>query len=133
MSKSSQKVRKRDIKFAAKTVTRIWDEQPEEQNPYLAKHCRCHGYDLLELMQKCTFSEVMFLLFRGELPSKEQARLLDALLVAFINPGPRHPATRAAMNAGVSKTKAPHILPIALSVLGGRYLGGEEVEAAMSN
>ncbi len=52
-------------------------------------------------------------------------------MIAFINPGPRHPATRAAMNAGVGKTDPSHILPISLSILGGDHLGGAEVEASM--
>jgi len=52
-------------------------------------------------------------------------------MMAFINPGPRHAATRAAMNAGVGRTEPAHILPIALTVLSGDHLGGQEVENAM--
>ena len=52
-------------------------------------------------------------------------------MIALINPGPRHPATRAAMNVGVGKTNPLHILPIAASVLGGDYMGGGEIEPAM--
>jgi citrate synthase len=56
---------------------------------------------------------------------------LERLMIALINPGPRHAATRAAMNAGIGRTATAHILPIALSVQGGAHLGGAEVEAAM--
>ncbi len=122
---------KRDIRFADRTATRIWQEEAAPGNPYLATSCRCHGYDLMELLRKRSFVEVLFLLFNGELPTTEQGQLLESLLIAFINPGPRHPATRAAMNAGVGSTFPQHILPIALSVAGGSYLGGEEVEQAM--
>ncbi|MFH1217754.1 MAG: citrate synthase [Pseudomonadota bacterium] len=125
------KVRRRDQKFTTRTVTKIWDEVPAAHNPFLAESCRCHGYDLLELAKKRSFPDVLYLLFRGELPSVEQAQLLETLVIGLINPGPRHPATRAAMNAGVGKTNSVHILPIALSVLGGAHLGGEEVEAAI--
>lgn len=124
-------VKKRDIKFASRTVTRIWDEEPTADNPYLAEKSRCHGYDILELAQHRSFAEVLFLLFSGELPTDEQAGLLETLMIAFINPGPRHPATRAAMNTGVGKSRPVHILPIGLSVMGGAHLGGEETEAAM--
>jgi len=124
-------VKKRDIKFASRTVTRIWDEEPASGNPYLAEKCRCHGYDILELARRCSFIEVLFLLFSGDLPTENQADLLETLMVAFVNPGPRHPATRAAMNTGVGKSKTVHILPIGLSVMGGSHLGGEETEAAM--
>jgi len=52
-------------------------------------------------------------------------------MVGLCSPGPRHPATRAVMNAGVGKTESAHILPIGLSILGGEHLGGAEVSAAM--
>ncbi len=131
MTKQHSKVRMRDINFVTKTVTHIWQEQPLESNPYLTQTSRCHGYDVMSLAQKRSFVDMLYLLFRGELPSIEQSQLLETLMVAFINPGPRHPATRAAMNAGVGKTNATHILPIALSILGGAHLGGTEVEEAM--
>jgi citrate synthase len=70
-------------------------------------------------------------LLTGELPTGEQRDLLDALFVALSNPGPRHPATRAAMNAGVARTQLPHILPVGLSILGGEHLGGGEVIRSM--
>ncbi|MEO0443963.1 MAG: citrate synthase, partial [Pseudomonadota bacterium] len=78
-----------------------------------------------------SFVQVLYLLYRGELPSKDQEKLLESLMIALINPGPRHGATRAAMNAGVGKTLPVHILPIATSVLGGDYLGGGEIEPAI--
>lgn len=119
------------MRFAGRTATQIWQEQEAATNPYLAASCRCHGYDLFELMQKRSFVDVLHLLFLGELPDHDRSELLQTLMIAFINPGPRHPAGRAAMNAGVSRSNTAHILPIALSVLGGAHLGGEEVGAAM--
>lgn len=124
-------VQDRKEEYTTRTLTRIWDEQASEQNPYLARSCRCRGYDLADLMEKRSFIDVLYLLLRGGLPTKDQAELLETLMIAFINPGPRHPATRAAMNAGVGKTYTAHILPIALSVLGGDHLGGNEVAEAM--
>lgn len=124
-------VRSRNEPFVARTATRIWHEQPSSDNPYIAASALCHGYDLFELMEKRSFVDVFYLLFRGELPSAAEAQLLQSLMVAFINPGPRHPATRAAMNAGVGKSDPLHILPIASAVLGGEYMGGGEIEHAM--
>ncbi len=69
-----------------------------------------------------------YLLFRGELPNQNESHLLETLMIALINPGPRHPATRAAMNAGIGKTNPLHILPIASSVLGGKHMGGEPID-----
>jgi len=126
-----EQVRSRNEPFAQRTATRIWHEEPSSDNPYIATSALCHGYDLFELMEKRSFVEVFYLLFRGELPGKAEAALLQALMIALINPGPRHPATRAAMNVGVGKTDPVHILPIATSVLGGQHAGGGEVERAM--
>lgn len=125
------KVRSRNEAFAQKTATRIWYEEPSADNPFIAARALCHGYDLLELMQKRSIVDVFYLLFRGELPSAEQAQLLQQLMIGLINPGPRHPATRAAMNAGIGKSDPVHILPIASAVFGGEYQGAGEIDATM--
>ncbi len=124
-------VRSRNEPFVERTATRIWQELPSSDNPYIAASASCHGYDLFELMEKRSLVDVFYCLFRGELPSKAEAQLLQQLMIALINPGPRHPATRAAMNVGVGKTEPLHILPIATAVLGGDYMGGGEIEPAM--
>lgn len=123
-------VRLRGDRFAERMTTAIWHERPSAENPYIAEQCLCHGYDLLELAEKRGFSDVFFLLFNGELPTGEQARLLEALMVCLINPGPRHPATRAGMTAAVSQTDWSHLLPISLSILSGDHLGSGEVTRA---
>lgn len=130
MSNPHGEVKRRDQAFAEKIVTRIWDEQATAENPYIAESCFCHGYDLLELAKGRSIVEVLFLLFRGELPSPDEARRLETLMILLINPGPRHPATRAAMNAGVCKTERVQILPVALTILGGE-LGAQGIEVAM--
>jgi citrate synthase len=124
-------VRSRNEHFSARTATRIWQESPSSDNPYIAASALCHGYDLFELMEKRSFVDVFYLLFRGELPSATESLLLQQLMIALINPGPRHPATRAAMSVGIGKTEPLHILPIASAVLGGSYMGGGEIEDAM--
>ena len=128
---TKRKIQDRKEAFTERTATRIWQEVPSQENPYIAELSRCHGYDLLELMQHRSFIDVVYLLIRGELPTADQSQLLETLFVGLINPGPRHAATRAAMNAGVGKTDPAHILPIGLSVLGGAHLGGTEVTKAM--
>lgn len=131
MKSRPDKVESRNEAFAEKTVSRIWHERPSPKNPYIANECHCHGYDLTELIRKRSFCDVFYLLFRGELPEAAQSQLLETLMIALVNPGPRHPATRAAMNAGVSKADPAHILPIGLMILGGEHLGAGEVEPAM--
>lgn len=124
-------VRSRNESFTQRTATKIWSEKPSVDNPYIAESASCHGYDVFELMEKRSFVDVFYLLFRGELPSKADAQLLQTLMIALINPGPRHPATRAAMNVGIGKTDPVHILPIASAVLGGNHLGAGDIENAM--
>lgn len=128
---TTKKETKRADEFASRTVTEICYEEPSMNNSYLAESYRFHGYDLLELIKKRSFIDVFFLLFFGELPSKDQAILLESLMIAFIHPGPRHPAIRASMNTGVGKSNTAHILPVALNVLSGSYLGGAEVVSTM--
>ncbi len=130
-SKPSAQVRKRSDVFVKRPATRIWQEVPSADNPYIAAQSLCHGYDMIELMQKRSFVDVLYLLFRGELPSVDEAKLLETLMIGFINPGPRHPATRAAMNAGVGKTDPALILPIALTTLSGTYNAAGTLEASM--
>lgn len=125
------KVRSRNEPFVERVATKIWYEQPSEDNPYIARSALCQGYDLYELMERRSFVEVFYLLFRGDLPTSQDAKILETLMIALINPGPRHPATRAAMNVGIGKTNPQHILPVASAVLGGDYLGGGEIENAM--
>jgi len=120
-----------NFKYSQKPTTAICYESPSEANPYSAKSIYLQGYDLIELTQKKSFVEVLLLTMLGELPDADSVELMNALMVGLINPGPRNPAVRAAMTAGVSKTNTPHILPIGLMVLGGEFNGSMEVEKTM--
>ncbi|MGI9292955.1 MAG: hypothetical protein ACR2PS_03150 [Pseudomonadales bacterium] len=138
MSDSKSEAKRRHIKaelrnetYAVRQATKIWYEKPSASNPYIADEVFCHGYNLQELTAKKSFIEVLYLLFKGDLPSKAQASLLEWAFIAFINPGTRHPATRAAMQAAVGKTHFSHVLPIALTVMGGNFAAAGEVEPAM--
>ena len=124
-------VKKREDPFCEKLSTAIWKETPSLDNPYHVKEARCHGYEHLALANNKSFAEVLFLLFRGELPDTVEKQLFDTLLISVIHPGPRHSASRAAMNAAVSKTHVSHILPLALNVMGGEWQGSREVFQGM--
>ncbi len=118
----SMDVKPRDEGFVDKVKTKIWRETSSD-NPYIASKASCYGYDLRELMSKVSYSEMLYLMFRGELPVLEVADLLNALLVAFINPGPRDNGSRAAIQASIGKTDTLHVLPIALSIFAGEQSG----------
>ncbi len=132
MPRKRLEVRSLKKPFAKRIPTEIWQEVPDENNDYIAESCRCHGYDLMELLEKRNYFDIFYLLFHGELPGKDESVLLEKLSIALLNLGPRHPATRAAMYAGIGKTNTAHILPIANMAMGGDALGANEVERSIS-
>lgn len=117
--------------FCEKITTSIWQEIASKDNPYQSSQVRCHGYEHLQLINNKSFIDVLFLLFKGELPTAAEHKLLERLFLSLIHPGPRHNASRAAMNAAVSKTHVGHILPLALNVLSGEINGSHEVYRCM--
>ena len=124
------KKKSKGFNYASAASTGICFEQPSKNNPYLADKMFLAGYDIEQLVQKRSYVDTLYLLFKGELPTPQQARLLESLMMALINAGPRDAAVKAAMTAGVSKTKTEHILPIGLSVLGGENNGAQTVASA---
>jgi citrate synthase len=121
----------RDTPFPERVRTRIWEELPQPGSDWLARGARCHGYALDDMARALDPVDTLYLLLRGELPPPAHKRLLARFLVSFCNPGPRHAATRAVMNAAASGTRAPALLPIGLALLGGEHLGSAEVERAV--
>lgn len=112
--------------------TRIWREEPEPDNPFAARTAYCHGYDVYgEMLGQSRWVEMLYLLFRGEVPTPSQADLLEILAVALANPGPRDASVHAAMCGGVGGSTAASCLMAALAVGAGQLAGGREVLLAM--
>ena len=112
--------------------TKIWNEEPESDNPFAAKTCYCAGYDVYgDLLGKASWVEYLYLLFKLEKPTKEQAKLLETIAVAIANPGIRDYSVRAAMNAGVGGSTSASALMAALAVGAGQYGGAREVYFCM--
>jgi citrate synthase len=87
------------------------------------------GYPLDEMMGRLTFGEAIYLLLVGELPTPAIGRLVEAMLVSFIDHGPTPPSTLAARN--VATTGATLRGCVAAGVLGfGRFFGGD-IQATM--
>ncbi len=108
--------------------TKIWFEEPESDNPFAARKSYCHGYDVYgDVLSKATWFEYLFLLFQGEKPTEEKARLMEKLAIAIANLGPRDPSIRAGMNGGVGGATHAASLMSALAVGAGQYGGGHEV------
>ena len=80
-------------------------------------------------MGRLTFGESIYLLLMGEIPSPGIGRLMEAMLVSFIDHGATPPSTLAARNTAT--TGAPLRACVAAGLLGfGRHHGGD-IETCM--
>ncbi len=59
-------------------------------------HIWVKGYDVTRLMTHHTFSDTIFLLYKGRLPEPSERRLIDAILSASADHGPGSPSAAAA-------------------------------------
>jgi len=110
----------------------FWEEEAENDNPFATKAAYCHGYDVYgEILQKATWFEYIYLMFKGERPTEKQAALLEKLAIVLANLGPREASVRAAMNGGVGGSTHASSLMAALAVGAGQYGGSHEVFIAL--
>jgi citrate synthase len=84
------------------------------------------GYPIDELMGRVSFGDAIYLLTTGDLPSPAMTRLIDAVLVSFIDHGAEPPTldTRRATKAGASVNGA-----VATGILGMDRPGAASVRA----
>lgn len=88
------------------------------------------GFPLDEIMGRVSFGETIYLLLTGELPSPAIGRLVEAMLVSFIDHGATPPSTLAARNAAT--TGASLRSAVAAGILGfGRHYGGDILACRM--
>ncbi len=62
-------------------------------------HIRMRGHPIQDLIGQVTFPQMIWLMTRGTLPSDDEARLLEAALVAAVDHGPQAPSIAAARMA----------------------------------
>lgn len=115
---------------ASQPADRRTPTRPQEDNWHTAltaiepNKILVRGYALDEMMGRLSFGEAIYLLLQGELPSPAIGRLMEALLVSFIDHGATPPSTLASRNTAT--TGAPLRACVAAGVLGfGRYFGGD--------
>lgn len=122
-----------DVDPAHVIHTRIWQEEPEPDNPFATRTAYCRGYDVFgEMVGNARWVEMLFLLFRDELPDAAALNMLEALAVALANPGPRDPSVHAAMCGGVGGSTAASSLIAALAVGAGQYGGARDIFDAIT-
>lgn len=59
-------------------------------------HIWYQGYDLTTLMTQNTFTDTIFLLYKGRLPERHERKLIDAILSASADHGPGSPSAASA-------------------------------------
>jgi citrate synthase len=70
-------------------------------------HLRVRGHDVLQLMQHATFTDAIFLLHHTRLPTPEERRLVDAILIGGADHGPGAPSCAAARLAASGNRQSP--------------------------
>lgn len=81
------------------------------------------GYKLDELMGKVSYARMVYLLFKGDMPSENIGKMIEAILVSSVDHGTTPPSVLSALT--VASTGAPMNASIAAGILSiSRYHGG---------
>jgi citrate synthase len=94
-----------------------------------ANEIRVRGYRIDELMGETSFVSAIYLVLMGELPDREESRLLEAMLISSIDHGAVTPSTLAARTA--ASTGAPLNAALAAGVLSINRFHGGAIEDCM--
>ena len=92
---------------------------------------RYRGYPIQELIGRVSFAEMIWLMTRGELPSQQQGRLLDAALMAAVDHGPQAPSIAIARMAATCGVGLNNAMASAVNVLGDVHGGAGEQAVEM--
>jgi len=87
------------------------------------------GYDLADLMGNVSFPQMVYLLFKGELPPENVGKLIEAILVSSIDHGTTPPSALSAMT--VASTGAPLNASVAAGILAISQFHGGAIEECM--
>ncbi len=90
---------------------------------------RIHGYRLDELMGARSYGAMVFLMLKGELPSTDEGRMLEIMLVSCIDHGAAPPSTLAALTS--ASTGAPYNAALAAGILSINDFHGGAIENSM--
>lgn len=87
------------------------------------------GYRVEELMGRLSFPQVIYLIFKGELPSQNVGKMIDAILVSSIDHGATPPSTLAART--VASTGSTLNAALASGILAINKYHGGAIEGCM--
>lgn len=89
------------------------------------------GYKLDELMGKVKFTDMVYLLIKGELPSSIESKMLEAILISSVDHGVTPPSCLATRNA--ASTGAPINCALASGILAINKYHGGAIEGCMND
>ncbi len=87
---------------------------------------RYRGYAIENLIGNISFAEMIWLMTRGELPSRTQAKLLDAALMSSVDHGPQAPSIAIARMAATCGVGLNNAMASAVNALGDVHGGAGE-------
>lgn len=87
------------------------------------------GYAIEEIMEKLSYAEAVYLILKGNLPTKEEGRVFQAILVSSIDHGVTPPSALATLNA--ASTGAPLNASVASGLLAINAFHGGAIENTM--
>jgi citrate synthase len=87
------------------------------------------GYLLDQLMGKLSYPQMVYLLIKGELPTRSVGKILDAILVSSVDHGVTPPSCQAAITA--ASTGAPLNSALAAGILSINEFHGGAIEKGM--
>lgn len=102
-----------------KWITKITTHN-ENQEPII------RGYSLIELIKKTTFTQSVFLVLKGELPTEKEEKLFNALLVASIDHGVEAPSTTVARITASSGVPSSSAIAAGVASIGENHGGAAE-------
>ncbi len=100
-----------------------WRSEIIEMEPGIIRY---RGYAIEELIGNASFSQMIWLLLRGELPGKAEAELLDVALMSAVDHGPQAPSIAIARMAATCGVGLNNAMASALNVLGDVHGGAGE-------
>lgn len=100
-----------------------WRTEIIEMEPGVIRY---RGYAIEALIGRVSFAQMIWLMVRGELPSRKQGDLLDAALMAAVDHGPQAPSIAIARMAATCGVGLNNAIASAVNVLGDVHGGAGE-------
>lgn len=90
---------------------------------------RVRGYDLAKLAAQRSFGDLVFLLSTGELPARQEGKLIEAMLIVCVDHGLNTPSTQVARLVATCGAPLQSAVSAGISALGDHHGGAGEALA----